>query len=79
MSFQLESMGQPVAWKAGSHLAIVVKTNIENLSVIGFNFVGGEFVIDHKLPVVRVQSKYENLSLLCTADIVISTYPCDIL
>lgn len=59
MSFQLESMGQPVAWKAGSHLAIVVKTNIENLSVIGFNFVGGEFVIDHKLPVVRVQSKYE--------------------
>lgn len=51
-------MGQPVAWKAGSHLAIVVKTNIENLSVIGFNFVGGEFVIDHKLPVVRVQSKY---------------------
>ncbi|KAL0818969.1 hypothetical protein ABMA28_008261 [Loxostege sticticalis] len=52
----LESMGQPVAWKAGSHLAIVVKTNIENLSVIGFNFVGGEFVIDHKLPVVRVQT-----------------------
>lgn len=52
-------MGQPVAWKAGSHLAIVVKTNIENLSVIGFNFVGGEFVIDHNLPVVRVQSEYK--------------------
>ncbi|XP_028169574.1 LOW QUALITY PROTEIN: biotin--protein ligase [Ostrinia furnacalis] len=52
----LESMGQPMAWKAGSHLAIVVKTNIEKLSVIGFNFVGGEFVIDHKLPVVRVQT-----------------------
>ncbi|RVE44405.1 hypothetical protein evm_010935 [Chilo suppressalis] len=52
----LESMGQPVAWKAGSHLAIVIKTNIENLSAIGFNFVGGEFVIDHRLPVVRVQT-----------------------
>ncbi|XP_053615602.1 biotin--protein ligase isoform X2 [Plodia interpunctella] len=52
----LENMGQPVAWKAGSHLAIVLKTNIENLSIIGFNFVGGEFVIDHNLPVVRVQT-----------------------
>ncbi|KAJ0172196.1 hypothetical protein K1T71_012169 [Dendrolimus kikuchii] len=52
----LESMGQPVAWKAGTHLAIVLKTNIEHLSVIGYNFVGGEFVIDHKLPVVRVQT-----------------------
>ncbi|KAM3961203.1 LOW QUALITY PROTEIN: holocarboxylase synthetase-like protein [Aphomia sociella] len=52
----LDTMGQPVAWKAGSHLAIVLKTNMENLSVIGFNFVGGEFVIDHKLPVVRVQT-----------------------
>ncbi|XP_060805939.1 biotin--protein ligase [Amyelois transitella] len=52
----LENVGQPVAWKAGSHLAIVLKTNIENLSAIGFNFVGGEFVIDHKLPVVRVQT-----------------------
>ncbi|XP_039760198.1 biotin--protein ligase isoform X2 [Pararge aegeria] len=52
----LESMGQPVAWKAGSHLAIVLKTNIENLSVVGFQFVGGEFIIDHKLPVVRIQT-----------------------
>lgn len=52
----LESMGQPIAWKAGSHLAIVLKTNIEHLSVIGFNFVGGEFVIDHNLPVVRIQT-----------------------
>ncbi|XP_059051678.1 biotin--protein ligase [Achroia grisella] len=52
----LDTMGQPVAWKAGSHLAIILKTNMENLSVIGFNFVGGEFVIDHKLPVVRVQT-----------------------
>ncbi|KAL4716228.1 hypothetical protein ACJJTC_004722 [Scirpophaga incertulas] len=52
----LESIGLPIAWKAGSHLAIVLKTNIENLSAIGFNFVGGEFVIDHKLPVVRVQT-----------------------
>ncbi|KAJ8709211.1 hypothetical protein PYW07_009037 [Mythimna separata] len=52
----LESMGQPVAWKAGSHLAIIVKTNIEHLSVIGFNFIGGEFVIDHNLPVVRIQT-----------------------
>ncbi|XP_069361840.1 biotin--protein ligase isoform X1 [Maniola hyperantus] len=52
----LESMGQPVAWKAGSHLAIVLKTNIENLSVVGFHFVGGEFIIDHKLPVVRIQT-----------------------
>lgn len=51
-------MGQPIAWKAGSHLAIVLKTNIEHLSEIGFHFVGGELVIDHKLPVVRVQSKY---------------------
>lgn len=46
-----------MAWKAGTHLAIVIKTNIENLSVLGFNFVGGEFVIDHKLPVVRIQSE----------------------
>ncbi|CAB3238450.1 unnamed protein product [Arctia plantaginis] len=52
----LESMGQPIAWKAGSHLAIVLKTNIEHLSMIGFNFVGGEFVIDHNLPVVRIQT-----------------------
>ncbi|KAF9411933.1 hypothetical protein HW555_009407 [Spodoptera exigua] len=52
----LQSMGQPVAWKAGSHLAIIVKTNIEHLSVIGFNFIGGEFVIDHNLPVVRIQT-----------------------
>ncbi|XP_062525390.1 biotin--protein ligase isoform X3 [Bombyx mori] len=52
----LESMGQPIAWKAGSHLAIVLKTNIEHLSVIGFQFVGGEFVIDHNLPVVRIQT-----------------------
>ncbi|XP_023940257.1 biotin--protein ligase isoform X2 [Bicyclus anynana] len=52
----LESMGQPIAWKAGSHLAIVLKTNIENLSVVGFHFVGGEFIIDHKLPVVRIQT-----------------------
>lgn len=54
-------MGQPVAWKSGSHLAIIVKTNIEHLSVIGFNFIGGEFVIDHKLPVVRIQSKSHNI------------------
>ncbi|KAJ2954764.1 hypothetical protein O0L34_g3067 [Tuta absoluta] len=52
----LESVGQPVAWKAGSHLAIVLKTNMEHLSMVGFSFVGGEFVIDHKLPVVRVQT-----------------------
>ncbi|CAK1593943.1 unnamed protein product [Parnassius mnemosyne] len=52
----LESMGQPVAWKAGSHLAIVLKTNIEHLSVVGFHFIGGEFIIDHKLPVVRIQT-----------------------
>ncbi|KAG6457527.1 hypothetical protein O3G_MSEX010347 [Manduca sexta] len=52
----LESIGHPVAWKAGSHLAIVLKTNIEHLSVIGFQFVGGEFVIDHNLPVVRIQT-----------------------
>ncbi|CAG4966213.1 unnamed protein product [Parnassius apollo] len=52
----LESMGQPVAWKAGSHLAIVLKTNIEHLSVVGFHFTGGEFIIDHKLPVVRIQT-----------------------
>ncbi|CAH2054413.1 unnamed protein product, partial [Iphiclides podalirius] len=52
----LESMGQPVAWKASSHLAIVLKTNIEQLSVVGFNFIGGEFIIDHKLPVVRIQT-----------------------
>ncbi|XP_072933352.1 biotin--protein ligase [Epargyreus clarus] len=52
----LESMGQPIAWKAGAHLAIVVKTNIEHLSVIGFQFVGGEFIIDRKLPVVRIQT-----------------------
>ncbi|XP_026332395.1 biotin--protein ligase [Hyposmocoma kahamanoa] len=52
----LETVGQLVAWKAGSHLAIVLKTNIESLSMIGFNFVGGEFVIDHKLPVVRIQT-----------------------
>ncbi|XP_068619675.1 biotin--protein ligase [Battus philenor] len=52
----LESMGQPVAWKAGSHLAIVLKTNIEHLSVVGFQFIGGEFIIDHKLPVVRIQT-----------------------
>ncbi|GBP60675.1 Biotin--protein ligase [Eumeta japonica] len=51
----LDSMGEPVAWKAGSHLAIVLKTNVESLSVVGFNFVGGEFIIDHKLPVVRIQ------------------------
>lgn len=50
-------MGQPIAWKAGAHLAIVVKTNIEHLSVIGFQFVGGEFIIDRKLPVVRIQSE----------------------
>lgn len=55
--FQLETVGQLVAWKAGSHLAIVLKTNIESLSMIGLNFVGGEFVIDHKLPVVRIQSE----------------------
>lgn len=55
--FQLESMGQPVAWKAGSHLAIVLKTNIEHLSTIGFQFVGGELVIDHNLPIVRIQSE----------------------
>ena len=54
-------MGQPVAWKAGSHLAIIVKTNIEHLSVIGFNFIGGEFVIDHNLPVVRIQSKLPSI------------------
>ncbi|XP_032522265.2 biotin--protein ligase isoform X2 [Danaus plexippus] len=52
----LESMGQPIAWKAGSHLAIVLKTNIEHLSLVGFHFVGGEFIIDHKLPVVRIQT-----------------------
>ncbi|XP_045538116.1 biotin--protein ligase isoform X2 [Papilio machaon] len=52
----LESMGQPVAWKAGSHLAIVLKTNMEHLSMVGFHFVGGEFIIDHKLPVVRIQT-----------------------
>ncbi|XP_047511746.1 biotin--protein ligase isoform X2 [Pieris napi] len=52
----LESMGQPIAWKAGSHLAIVLKTNMEHLSIIGFQFVGGEFIIDHKLPVVRIQT-----------------------
>ncbi|XP_050672410.1 biotin--protein ligase isoform X2 [Leptidea sinapis] len=52
----LESLGQPVAWKAGSHLAIVLKTNIEHLSLVGFHFVGGEFIIDHKLPVVRIQT-----------------------
>ncbi|CAK1545560.1 unnamed protein product [Leptosia nina] len=52
----LESMGQPIAWKAGSHLAIVLKTNMEHLSLVGFNFVGGEFIIDHKLPVVRIQT-----------------------
>ncbi|VVD03597.1 unnamed protein product [Leptidea sinapis] len=46
----------PVAWKAGSHLAIVLKTNIEHLSLVGFHFVGGEFIIDHKLPVVRIQT-----------------------
>lgn len=51
-------MGKPIAWKAGSHLAIVLKTNIENLSIVGFNFIGGEYIIDHKLPVVRIQSKY---------------------
>lgn len=50
-------MGQPVAWKAGSHLAIVLKTNIEHLSTIGFQFVGGELVIDHNLPIVRIQSE----------------------
>lgn len=55
--FQLETIGQLVAWKAGSHLAIVLKTNIESFSMIGFNFVGGEFVINHKLPVVRIQSE----------------------
>ncbi|KPJ10734.1 Biotin--protein ligase [Papilio machaon] len=52
----LELMGQPVAWKAGSHLAIVLKTNMEHLSMVGFHFVGGEFIIDHKLPVVRIQT-----------------------
>ncbi|XP_048478124.1 biotin--protein ligase [Plutella xylostella] len=52
----LDTMGLPVAWKAGSHLAIVLKTNMESLSVAGFNFVGGEFIIDHKLPVVRIQT-----------------------
>ncbi|XP_049884797.1 biotin--protein ligase [Pectinophora gossypiella] len=52
----LDTVGQPVAWKAGSHLAIVLRTNMEHLSVVGFNFVGGEFVIDHKLPVVRIQT-----------------------
>ncbi|XP_013147643.1 PREDICTED: biotin--protein ligase [Papilio polytes] len=52
----LESMGQPVAWKAGSHLAIVLKTNMEHLSMVGFHFIGGEFIIDHKLPVVRIQT-----------------------
>ncbi|XP_063381290.1 biotin--protein ligase [Cydia fagiglandana] len=53
----LDSMGLPVAWKASSHLAIVLKTNIENLSAAGFNFVGSdEFLIDHKLPVVRIQT-----------------------
>ncbi|KPJ03516.1 Biotin--protein ligase [Papilio xuthus] len=52
----LESLGQPVAWKAGSHLAIVLKTNMEHLSMVGFHFVGGEFIIDHKLPVVRIQT-----------------------
>ncbi|XP_045504178.1 biotin--protein ligase isoform X1 [Colias croceus] len=52
----LESMGQPIAWKAGSHLAIVLKTNIEHLSLVGFHFVGGEFIVDHKLPVVRIQT-----------------------
>lgn len=62
--FQLETLGQLVAWKAGSHLAIVLKTNIESLSMIGFNFVGGEFFIDHKLPVVRIQSKYKILLYL---------------
>lgn len=51
-------MGLPVAWKASSHLAIILKTNMEHLSVAGFNFVGGEFIIDHKLPVVRIQSKF---------------------
>lgn len=51
-------MGVPIAWKAGSHLAIVLKTNIELLSVVGLNFVSGEFTVDHKLPVVRIQSKY---------------------
>lgn len=56
-------MGQLVAWKAGTHLAIIVKTNIEHLSVIGFNFIGGEFVIDHNLPVVRIQSKFHTLFL----------------
>ncbi|XP_063622678.1 uncharacterized protein LOC134794809 [Cydia splendana] len=53
----LDSMGLPVAWKASSHLAIVLKTNIENLSSAGFHFVGSdEFLIDHKLPVVRIQT-----------------------
>ncbi|XP_045454587.1 biotin--protein ligase [Melitaea cinxia] len=52
----LETMGKPIAWKAGSHLAIVLKTNIENLSIVGFNFIGGEYIIDHKLPVVRIQT-----------------------
>lgn len=63
-------MGQPVAWKAGTHLAIVLKTNIEHLSEIGFNFVGGEFVIDHNLPVVRVQSKCSHFitSTIATSD-----------
>lgn len=59
-------MGQPVAWKAGSHLAIVLKTNIENLSVVGFHFVGGEFIIDHKLPVVRIQSMYYRTLIILT-------------
>ncbi|XP_050355144.1 biotin--protein ligase isoform X2 [Nymphalis io] len=53
---RLESMGKPIAWKAGSHLAIVLKTNMENLSIVGLHFVGGEFIIDHKLPVVRIQT-----------------------
>lgn len=52
----LDTMGHPVAWKAGTHLAIVLKTNIEHLSILGLNFVGGEFTIDHKLPVVRIQT-----------------------
>ncbi|CAH0731845.1 unnamed protein product, partial [Brenthis ino] len=52
----LESLGQPLAWKASSHLALVLKTNIENLSIVGFHFVGGEFIVNHKLPVVRIQT-----------------------
>ncbi|KAI8437566.1 hypothetical protein MSG28_011858 [Choristoneura fumiferana] len=53
----LDSMGLPIAWKASSHLAIVLKTNIENLSAAGLHFVGSdEFIIDHKLPVVRIQT-----------------------